>query len=79
MSSDPPLHVALGSDLRRPSVRLLKVIRVESRVSDGSAPFCAIYRAFAKVVGRERHVVFPSSKSILEGKCVSYSYDEVLG
>ena len=48
---------------------------VESRVSDGSAPFCAIYRAFAKVVGRERHVVFPSSKSILEGKCVSYSYD----
>ena len=36
---------------------------VESRVSDGSAPFCAIYRAFAKVVGRERHVVFPSSKS----------------
>ena len=36
---------------------------VESRVSDGSAPFCAMYRAFAKVVGRERHVVFPSSKS----------------
>ena len=27
MSSDPPLHVALGPDLRRPSVRLLKVIR----------------------------------------------------
>ena len=53
---------------------------VESRVSDGSAPFCAIYRAFVKVVGRERHVVFPSSKSILEGKWwVSYTYDEVLG
>ena len=27
MSSDPPLHVALGPDLRRPSVRLLKLIR----------------------------------------------------
>ena len=27
MPSDPPLHVALGPDLRRPSVRLLKVIR----------------------------------------------------
>ena len=26
MPSDPPLHVALGPDLRRPSVRLLKVI-----------------------------------------------------
>ena len=26
MSSDPPLHVALGPDLRRPSVRLLKLI-----------------------------------------------------
>ena len=24
MTSDPPLHVALGPDLRRPSVRLLK-------------------------------------------------------
>ena len=28
MPSDPPLHVALGPDLRRPSVRLLKVIPV---------------------------------------------------
>ena len=28
MTSDPPLHVALGPDLRRPSVRLLKVISV---------------------------------------------------
>ena len=27
MSSDPPLHVALGPDLRRPSVRLLKLIQ----------------------------------------------------
>ena len=26
MPSDPPLHVALGPDLRRPSVRLFKVI-----------------------------------------------------
>ena len=29
MPSDPPLHVALGPDLRRPSVRLLKVIPYE--------------------------------------------------
>ena len=29
MSSDPPLHVALGPDLRRPSVRLLKVIHAQ--------------------------------------------------
>ena len=28
MPSDPPLHVALGPDLRRPSVRLLKVIPI---------------------------------------------------
>ena len=27
MTSDPPLHVALGPHLRRPSVRLLKEIR----------------------------------------------------
>ena len=26
MPSDPPLHVALGPDLRRPSVRLFKAI-----------------------------------------------------
>ena len=29
MPSDPPLHVALGPDLRRPSVLLLKVINVD--------------------------------------------------
>ena len=34
MSSDPPLHVALGPDLRRPSVRLLKVIRDEFLVAE---------------------------------------------
>ena len=48
-----------------------------SPVSQTDPPLFARYIA---VVGRERHVVFPSSKSILEGKwCVSYTYDEVLG
>ena len=50
-----------------------------SPVSQTDPPLFARYIARSRRWGRERHVVFPSSKSILEGKCVSYSYDEVLG
>ena len=37
MPSDPPLHVALGPDLRRPSVRLFKVMRCSLRRCDTSS------------------------------------------
>ena len=34
MTSDPPLHVALGPDLRRPSVRLGDPFRIKMEVAN---------------------------------------------
>ena len=53
MSSDPPLHVALGPDLRRPSVRLLKVIPllpiIQQHVRPGTVVWSDEWAAYRRV------------------------------